>query len=342
MRNAAVIVVALAACQASSADPKTPAAADKLDEHARLGKPITVESLTVIPIVSTDAANPKEPDLITLDEAFPKKLVTIAEVNGGDVNQLALANKSDQPLFLMAGEVIIGGKQDRIIGSNTIIPAKSAQNVPVFCVEHGRWHGESSEFTTANALAHGRLRERASFEGQQAVWDEVAEKNKARKTTTDTDTYRHVAEQQQDAAMGKWKTQLDDALGKLDADDKKNLVGFAVALNGKVATVDRFGSPKLFAKLQGKLVKSYITEAIDLKATKDAKAVGATEVKGFIADAEKAKTEAAYETATANTASKKGAHASKSSVEYKPAKNGKVEVDAPVAAPVYQTYQSNQ
>src|SRR5205085_1108529 len=82
------------------------------------------------------------------------------------------------------GEVIIGGRQDRIIGSNTIIPPNTTQNVPVFCVEHGRWQGTTGEFTTANALAHGRLRGRANYDGQQAVWDEVAKTNQARKTET--------------------------------------------------------------------------------------------------------------------------------------------------------------
>jgi hypothetical protein len=213
----------------------------------------------------------------------------------------------------------------------------------VFCVEHGRWNGTTTEFTTANALAHGRLRGHASFDTQQDVWNEVATKNVARKTTSSTDTYRAVAQQEASGSLGgDWKKQVDSALAKLPADDRANLIGFAVAVDGKVATIDRFGSPALFKKLQDKLVRSYITEAVDVKSTGKA-APTAADVKTFIADAEKAKAEAAYETKAAASELKKGSYAAKAKVMYKPAAPPKG-ADAPTAAApatdVYETYQA--
>ena len=332
----AVAVVAVSGCATAAADPK-PA---ELDAHARLAAPIQVESLTLLPIVAVDP--PKQADnLLVLDEAMPKKLVTIKEEGGGNVNALELTNKADQPLFLLAGEVILGGKQDRIIGSNTIVPPKTTQSVPVFCVEHGRWTGTTTEFTTANALAHGRLRGKASFDTQQDVWNEVATKNAARKTESSTGTYRAVAQQEASGSLGgTWKKQVDAALAKLPAEDRANLVGFAVAVDGKVATIDRFNSPALFKKLEDKLVKSYITEAVDVKSTNKA-APTVSDVKTFIADAEKAKSEAAYETKAAASELKKGSFAAKAKVMYKPAP---AKADAPAAATpatdVYETYQA--
>jgi hypothetical protein len=330
-------VLLVAGCARAGADPQ-PKLEGNLDKNARLLAPIQVESLTLLPIATIDP--PKAgTDLLVLDEAMPKKLVAIKEVEGGSVNNLQLTNKADKPLFLLAGEVILGGKQDRIIGSNTIIPAKTSQTVPVFCVEHGRWNGTTTEFQTANALAHGRLRGHASFDTQQDVWNEVATKNAARKTTSSTDTYRAVAQQEASGSLGgDWKKKVDAALAKLPAEDRANLVGFAVAVDGKVATIDRFSSPALFKKLQDKLVKSYITEAVDVKSTgKPAPTVA--DVKTFIADAEKAKTEAAYETRAAASELKKGSYAAKAKVMYKPAPKA----DAPAAAPatdVYETYQA--
>src|SRR5439155_23961793 len=102
--------------------PPKPDPAFALDAHARMLPPIRVQSLALRQVVSTDPPAQDE-DMLVLDEAMPKKLVEIKEVGGGSVNQLVLANNASQPLFLLAGEVIIGGKQDRIIGSNTIIPA---------------------------------------------------------------------------------------------------------------------------------------------------------------------------------------------------------------------------
>lgn len=316
-----------------------PAPKSLLDK-AKVGDAIVVESLALTPLIATDKDAAAGDELLTLDETMPKKLVTIVEFNEGDVNNLTFSNKSDKPVFLLAGEVIIGGKQDRIIGRNTIVPAKKVQQVPVFCVEHGRWTGETKEFTTAKALAHGRLRGKASFESQQDVWDEVATKNVARKTKSNSDTYRKVAAQQSDGTLGSWEKQIDTALDKLSTEDKAHLVGFAVSVNGQVATIDLFQSPALFKKLQTKLVRSYITEAVDTKAKKEAKPPTDKDIKAFVADADKAKPEASYATDSSDTTVNKGAHAAKARVMYKKA-GPPPPASAPAEPAVYETYQSH-
>ena len=322
--------------------PQPPPAPATLSETSKMLEPIQVESLTLTPIVTTKQKIDDE-KLLVLDEAMSKKLVRIKENPSEDVNSLTLTNKSDQALFLLAGEVIIGGKQDRIIGRNTIIPAKKTLSVPVFCVEHGRWDNSSKEFTTAKALAHGRLRGSASFDTQSDVWKEVAAKHELRKTKSSTDTYRKVASQQSDGTLAKWEKQVDTAIGKLADADKAKLVGFAVAVNGKVATVDVFDNPTLFKKLQGKLVRSYITEAIDVKKQKDVKAPTSKDVYDFIADAEKAQEEAAFETDLADTRMKKGGKAAKAKVMYKPGKSAgpaAAPADKAEAKPVFESYQA--
>lgn len=312
-------------------DPKA-----ALSEHATLIAPIQVESVTITPIVATPAGLPKqELDLLVLDEGMASKKVRITEFDEGNVNSLTFRNDAEQPVFLLAGEVVLGGKQDRIIGKNTVIPAKTTQEVPVFCVEHGRWDNSSKTFATANALAHGRLRYQANYENQQDVWNEVARKNQERKTTSSTDTYRKVATQQSDGTLGKREKAIETALAKLPAEERARMVGFAVAINGKVATVDMFSSPKLFGKLQKKLVKSYLTEAVDIAAVKDAKPPTATEVKSFMADVDKVAEQNSYETKAARTKMKKGARASKASVDFA---GDMTEGAAP--APVYQNYQT--
>jgi hypothetical protein len=225
------------------------------------------------------------------------KQVRIQEIAEGNVNGLTFVNKADHPVFVMAGEVIIGGKQDRIIGRNTVIPAKTTQEVPVFCVEHGRWDGKTKEFTTAKALAHGRLRGQASYAAQQDVWNEVSAKNKARKTETASGTYRQVAQQQSDGTLSSMENRVEAALAKLSPADRARMVGYAVALNGAVATVDVFGSPALFKKVETKLVRSYLTEAVDIAAQKDVRPPSPADVKSFMADADKAAEQRSYDTA---------------------------------------------
>jgi hypothetical protein len=311
-------------------------AADEIAKGTRTLAALEVDSLTLIPIV-VDVVPADGEKLLVLDEAMRTKKVRIHETSeDGSVNELKLTNKSDQPLFLLAGEVIIGGKQDRIIGKNTIIPAKKTQEVPVFCVEHGRWQsdGGKGEFTTANALAHGRLRARASFADQSEVWSEVAKKNELRKTENATDTYRNVAKQQSNGTLEGSEKKLKAALAKLPAADRARMVGYAVAINGAVASVDVFGSPALFQKLETKLVRSYLTEAIDVQRDKEAKPATVGDVKTFMADADAAAEEYAFDTDEAETVNKKGGkRADKASVRLK-AKPG----DAKPAADAYYNY----
>jgi hypothetical protein len=310
---------------------------DALSEKAALLAPIQIDSLTLTPIVATSAPVGKEIDVLTLDEAMPAKQVRIQEIASESVNNLTMINSSDKPVFVLAGEVILGGKQDRIIGANTVIPAKTTQTVPVFCVEHGRWDNSSKEFTTAKALAHGRLRGKANYAAQGEVWQEVAAKNELRKTKSSSDTYRHVAVQQSDGTLKTWQKRVDDALAKVTPADRARMIGYVIALNGKVATVDMFQSPALFKKLEGKLVKSYVTEAVDIATAKDVKPPTAKDVQEFMFDADKAAEEQAYETKASSAKMYKGSHAQKAKVQLKSAPDLAPAADAPS---VYENYQA--
>jgi hypothetical protein len=346
MRTPALLAISLfvLGCQRAGADEakKTPTAPPKpaptaLDDHAGLLAPVQVDSLTLIPIVAT-APIERDPDMMVLDEAFDKKLLSIKEQESESVNQLTLTNKGKEPLFVLAGEVIIGGKQDRIIGQNTIINANATVQVPVFCVEHGRWQGDSKVFSSGRALAHSRLRGNASFENQGEVWKEVAQKNAIRKTTNSTDTYRDVAKQQTNGTFATTEKRVAEAIAKVPADDRAKMLGYVVALNGKVTTVDLFGSPKLFRKLENKLVRSYITDAVDLPVKAGAKPPTVAEVKAFMAEPEReAAPEAAYETDMASTTRYKAGKSAKGKVEYKPSKA----MDKK-ARPIYETTQSKE
>ncbi|MEO8707187.1 MAG: DUF6569 family protein, partial [Kofleriaceae bacterium] len=310
-------------CQRAGADetsvPPKPIDQIALTEQQALLKPIQVDSLTLTPIVATDAGLPKQDlDVLTLDEGFQRKLVSIKEKEDESVNNLTLTNKAAKPLFMLAGEVIIGGKQDRIIGQNTIIAANATLEVPVFCVEHGRWDESSRTFTTGKALAHGRLRAQANFENQSEVWREVNEKNQKRKTTSSTDTYRGVATQQAAGGLGNEKA-VNTALAKLEPRARERMIGYVVSLNGKIATIDVFDSPRLFKKLEGKLVRSYLTEAVDVVADKTITPPSVADVKAFMADADKAVAERSYENSASATVRRKGMKAAKSSVDYKSA-----------------------
>src|SRR6266571_5436595 len=135
----------------------------------RILAPITHGDLTIFPVVSDkihDTSN-----FITLDEGIRSGDVVVTEVgnlhstmrrrppyqvrpySGAEVNRLVLVNNSKHPLILLAGEVVTGGKQDRVVGKDRIVPAESDPvDLGVFCVEPGRWVATSEQFGTSGSM----------------------------------------------------------------------------------------------------------------------------------------------------------------------------------------------
>jgi hypothetical protein len=274
---------------------------------------MTVENITVFPVVLKEKVN-VDADYITLDEGTEKKLVVVSEKGAdienagninqgntnsnvqmnqvqqqynssqGEVNEVQVSNLSDQTLFVMAGEIILGGKQDRVVQKDVIIPPRT-KNFPVavFCVEHGRWSGESMSFESSKNLTQMKLRKKAMFTNQQEVWNEVAEQNKKQQTETETGTYRAVIKNEKVAKEMEPHVQaINKFLAGMD-----NLTGVVVAIDGKVVAIDVFFTPKMFTQVRDKIIKSYVLEAMTREKPVK-KAATLAEAEKFIANAENA------------------------------------------------------
>ncbi len=283
---------------------------EALDEDSALLAPIKFGALTLIPIVATQPT-PGD-DVLVLDEAMRTHELRVREVDGGRVDSLAFANASDKPVFVLAGEVILGGKQDRIVAATTVIPPHTTQTVPVRCVEHGRWEGKTDEFTTAETLAHDGLRANATYATQSDVWSEVKQLNERNATGNTTDTYRTLAMRQAEDARN-LEREFDKALAAIPQRDR--MIGYAVAYRGEVSAVDKFRSPALFAKLERKLLRSYIAQALEDERPLAVKEPCVHAVREFIADARRGEEERAFTTNLASTLVKRGTIASTSWVD---------------------------
>src|SRR5215470_352581 len=148
-------------------------------------------NLTIFPVVADISHDTSR--FLTLDEGLRSGEVVVTEAGkiqplirrpsrpivqyGDQVNQLVLVNNSDRPLILLAGEIVTGGKQDRVVGKDRIVPAESDPvDLGVFCVEPHRWVEISARFGGLGfSMAQPSVRLRAMAEkDQQAVWDQVA------------------------------------------------------------------------------------------------------------------------------------------------------------------------
>jgi len=268
--------------------------------------PIRSGNLTVFPVVANKSYDTGQ--FLTLDEGIRSGEVVVTEagqaqglirrrpggptphpVRDAQVNQLVLINNSKRPLLLLAGEIVTGGKQDRVIGKDRIVPAESDPvDLSVFCVEPGRWTPQNGkyEFNTGASSTNGLLaapavRSKAMVaKDQQQVWDEVRKSQRAMAsseavvvageaaTVESTSSYARVmgnkeVARQVDSVAAPMQHNYESVIRQLR---DKNAVGVVVAVNGEVVWADLFASTQLFQKYWPKLVRSYATEAVVTRA----------------------------------------------------------------------------
>jgi hypothetical protein len=305
----------------------------KTEGNWRLLDPVSYENITIFPVVSSSMQDTSP--FLTLDEGLSSGEVLVSEQgaaglertrngrpvavpqynSGASVSQLVLINRSKRPLLLLAGELVSGGKQDRIIGKDRIVPVGSEPlPLDVFCVEHGRWTGVSSQFIASKTIVHPSVREQAAVaQDQKEVWDAVRsgtlakaaprapvgnagtrarEAYPARITTESiqatidgaapTQAYAQIYEGGRvgasvDGFVEELKRRFDRATLGLKGE---RVVGVVVAYGGDVAWSDIFASGELFEHYWSKLLRSYAVEAMARPSYRETAAV--TDAREFL------------------------------------------------------------
>ena len=272
--------------------------------------PITHGDLTIFPVVSAKVHDTS--DFITLDEGIRSGDVVVTEVGnlhstmqrrtpyqprpyrGAEVNRLVLVNNSKHPLILLAGEVVTGGKQDRVVGKDRIVPAESDPvDLSVFCVEHGRWIETSTKFDThASVMLQPSVRMKAmADQDQQKVWDEVGKSRTQMSAKVaaaapaagggggSVDNYAlYVGELNSTTSYAKARenkavhAQVESITEPMQKSYEsvikqlrnQNAIGVVVAVKGHIVWADMFASSALLGKYWPKLLDSYATEALTM------------------------------------------------------------------------------
>jgi hypothetical protein len=229
----------------------------------------------------------------TLDESLAEGLLEVREVSeGGSVPNLHVANKGDLMAFLMAGEHLSGGKQNRVLNASIMMAPHSELPIPVSCVERGRWAYRSGQFGSSGSSSHSRLRKlmhshategyrmHASPSSKQGeVWQEVDRKLSETGSHSETH-YLHKAYEDSEGALSGVTEQLQMPEGAS---------GVVFAYAGQIVGFDLFDKPATLGKLWPKLVRAY---AIDAVATPGEQKVTPEQVRVFLHGALQAKEEA--------------------------------------------------
>lgn len=251
--------------------------------RAALGTPRQVKNLTLIPLLGGGAT---AAPYLSLREAIAAGAIEVTEVSeSGSVPTLIARNRGDRPVLILDGEELVGARQNRVLNLSVLIPAATTVNLPVSCVEQGRWAWRSRAFHDSKQAMHadGRrknirkvnesLRHRRSYAGDQSsVWDDIADKAERMRVESPTGALGDVY-QRHDQALDEY------VLGILPEPGQR---GAVFAVNGKVRGLELFDDPATFAGAAGKLVRSYALDALEQGG--DAAATDRAAVEAFLAE----------------------------------------------------------
>jgi hypothetical protein len=290
MRRLSLFALLLASC-AQSRPPAAPVAPLPPGPEGISG-PYVHENLAVF-LVHGKATDARE--FLTLDDGLTSGLVKVSEKEEAEVNELAIENASEKPLFLQEGDRLQGGKQDRIIGTSLVVPPKSGRlPVPSFCVERDRWHGAAGQFggTVAAGYADKGVRYEAKVAKDQGkVWEKVeGMKEKAAQTVEAPNTNSSLNETMDSEAAKKACAAYEQALARA-LEGREDAIGVAFVVSGRLEEAALYPNAALLRKVYPRLLSSYaLAAALDRKAA-PAGTVAAADVAAFMKDAASAKTE---------------------------------------------------
>jgi hypothetical protein len=228
-------------------------------DGVKIAEPTVCRQLAVYPIFVDDVPLLRG-RWLTLDAAVSRGILLVTEKEGGSVPLVWVENRSrDQYVFIMTGEVIVGGMQTRTVRHDLVLAPGQKIDVEVFCVEAHRWSGEKG-FSSGDAMLPQSIqRELRKGADQGKLWSEVARNNAALNAENATGSL--------DLALkaSPVKEKLDEVRHKIVPEVPRDTVGFIFVNRGQAVGAELFGSEDLARELLPKLLDSYAVDYVILK-----------------------------------------------------------------------------
>jgi len=289
-------LVSICAMQAGAARAEVAA-----EDDFRLSEPVIHGNLAIYFVHGKSRPGPVP---LTLQEALAGRSVEMRET--GDVNRLEVENVGDQDVFIQSGDIVKGGKQDRVLGVSLVLPPHSGPlSIAAYCVEQGRWSPRDGEdaktFASADAVLPSRASKlelagadpmrSATHVRQREIWKDVARIQGRLSSTLGAAVAAPRSTSSLQLALENTRLDRADYLEALQPLGEKDddIVGYAFAINGRLNSADLYPSNALFRKMWPKLLRGSITEAIGERDTPGAPPPAVPAVSTFLVDANRAR-----------------------------------------------------
>lgn len=220
------------------------------------------KNLTVIPIRAIGDGSGGLGDFITLKQGLQSGLITVNERGSAsteNVHWVRIINHSKLPVYVGAGEILTGGRQDRMLTRDTLLmPSGRDQYIPAMCVEENRWSERERKFFYGG-YANPKLRKVLDVSGNQLlIWKEIYAQLDSSNINSSTLAYgarkldkKHMAEVTEYLRFFEQKLKQDSSL-----------LGFVCISGKRILGTDIYLSSVLFNEQAPELLAGYIEEAI--------------------------------------------------------------------------------
>jgi hypothetical protein len=236
-------------------DGHVPELARFLDQ-VEISEPVVYRGLAVYPILlERDIELPGR--WLSLDQALARGDLIVTEKGGGSVPLVVVENRSrDRHVFIMTGEVISGGRQDRTVRSDVILAPGQRVELGVFCVEAHRWEG-GDKFSAGGALLPQSIQqELRRGADQRGVWSEVERNNSALGAENATGSLDRALK------SAPVREKLEDVRRAIAPKVPQGTVGFIFVHGGRALGAELFGDEDLARDLLPKLLDSYAVDCL--------------------------------------------------------------------------------
>ena len=235
-------------------------------ENLYTGEPVRVGQLEVTPVfLRGESALP----FLEFEQALARGLVEVTEVSeGGSVPNLFVRNRADRDVIIVDGEILVGAKQNRVVNTTIVVPAGASVEIPVTCVEQGRWRYSSPGFTSGRSHSSSSLRSlkhrtvTASLRtsghytsDQGSVWGDISAKMERMESRSPTMSLTDVYES---SVSGEDEARLEE-----EARPRPGQVGYFAYVREGFAGADVFGSSELCRAKLSKLLRGHYLDSLD-------------------------------------------------------------------------------
>ena len=235
----------------------------------QLASPQRHDALTIFPLVTSQIASL---DYQLLGDSGAT--LRVDEVGEGVVPVLSAVNDGDVDVLLVDGEQLIGAKQNRMVNRSIVVPARSRVEIPVSCIEQGRWHMRQRGFSGAPQHSPASVRRSARdvesrrvragvaadaaslHEAQAEVWGAVAKLSGDIGVRSPTGALNDAYDSRRD--------DIDEIASAFEhVDGQIGLLAFAGA---EPLGLDIIGGRRLYARLHGRMLRGWLMEALARRA----------------------------------------------------------------------------